>query len=72
MVTDVVMSKMSGRELAERIASIQRGIKVLYMSGYTDNAIVDHGVLGEGINYIQKPFTVDGLARKVREVLDRK
>jgi two-component SAPR family response regulator len=46
-------------------------MKVLYMSGYTDNAITHHGVLEEGINYLQKPFTVDGLARKVREVLDK-
>jgi PAS domain S-box-containing protein len=70
LVTDVVMPKMSGLELAERIASIQPEIKVLYMSGYTDNAITHHGVLEKGMNYIQKPFTVDGLARKVREVLD--
>jgi len=59
------------RELAERIASIRPEIKVLYMSGYTDNAIVHHGVLEEGVNYLQKPFTVDGLARKVREVFDK-
>jgi signal transduction histidine kinase len=71
LVTDVVMPKMSGLELAERIASIQPEIKVLYMSGYTDNAITHHGVLEKGMNYIQKPFTVDGLARKVREVLDK-
>jgi len=44
---------------------------VLYMSGYTDNAIIHHGVLREGMKFIQKPFTVEGLARKVREVLDK-
>jgi two-component SAPR family response regulator len=46
-------------------------MKVLYMSGYTENAIVHHGILIEGMNYIQKPFTVDGLIRKVREGLDK-
>jgi DNA-binding NtrC family response regulator len=71
LVTDVVMPKIGGRELADRIAEIRPEIKVLYMSGYTDNAIVHHGVLGEGMKFIQKPFTVDGLARKVREVLDK-
>jgi len=71
LVTDVVMPKVNGRELAERMASIRPGIKVLYMSGYTDNAITHHGILEKGMNYIQKPFSVDGLARKVREVLDK-
>jgi signal transduction histidine kinase len=71
MLTDVVMPGMSGHQLAKRLESLQPGMKVLYMSGYTDNAIAQHGVLGEGVNYIQKPFTVDGLARKVREVLDK-
>ena len=71
LLTDVVMPQMSGRELAERMASIRPEIKVLYMSGYTDNAIAYHGILEKGINYIQKPFTVDGLARKVREVIDK-
>ena len=71
LVSDVVMPKISGRELADRIAEIRPEIKVLYMSGYTDNAIVHHGVLGEGMEFIQKPFTVDGLIRKVREVLDK-
>ena len=71
LVTDVVMPKIGGRELADRIAEIRPEIKVLYMSGYTDNAIVHHGVLREGMEFIQKPFTVEGLARKVREVLDK-
>jgi two-component SAPR family response regulator len=46
-------------------------IKILFMSGYTDDAIARHGVLEKGVNYIQKPFTLEGLARKVREVLDK-
>ena len=71
MLTDVVMPKMSGRELANRLGSLHPEMKVLYMSGYTDNAIALHGILEEGLNYLQKPFTVDGLARKVREVLDK-
>ena len=71
LLTDVVMPKMSGRELAETLMSIRPRIKVLYMSGYTDNAIVHHGVLETGMDFIQKPFAVDTLARKVREVLDK-
>jgi len=67
----VVMPQMSGRQLAEQLKQVCQDFKVLYMSGYTDNAITHHGVLEEGMNYLQKPFTVDGLARKVREVLDK-
>jgi two-component system, cell cycle sensor histidine kinase and response regulator CckA len=70
ILTDVVMPGMSGRKLADRLKEIHPEIKVLYMSGYTDNAILHHGILEPGINFIQKPFTVDALARKVREVLD--
>lgn len=71
MVMDVVMPGMNGRELAKSLASHHPEMKVLYMSGYTDNTITHRGVLEKGMNYIQKPFTIDGLARKVREVLDK-
>jgi signal transduction histidine kinase/CheY-like chemotaxis protein len=70
LVTDVAMPGMSGREVVARLAPAHPSMKVLYMSGYTDNAIVHHGVLMPGIAFVQKPFTPNGLARKVREVLD--
>jgi two-component system, cell cycle sensor histidine kinase and response regulator CckA len=70
VITDVVMPGMSGRELAERLLTVRPSLPVLFMSGYTDDAIVRHGLLDEKLNFIQKPFDSAGVARKVREVLD--
>jgi len=69
LLTDVMMPKMSGRDLAKQFGQYHPETKVLYMSGYTDNAIAHYGVLEEGGEYLQKPFAVDALLRKVGEVL---
>jgi len=70
LITDVVMPGISGRVLADRLQSVYPEMKVLYISGYTDDAIVRHGVLDHGIPFLQKPFAPKDLAKKVREILD--
>jgi hypothetical protein len=72
LVADVVMPGASGRELARQLAQSRPDTRVLYVSGYTDDAIVHHGMLEPGLAFLQKPFTPDALARKVRQVLDAK
>lgn len=70
LLSDVIMPGLNGRALAERLQLRQPGLKVLYMSGYTDDAIVDHGVLAAGTHLLHKPFSEESLIHKVREVLD--
>jgi PAS domain S-box-containing protein len=70
LITDVVMPRLSGRELATRLIAKRPGLKVLYISGYTDDSIFRHGVLEGGMAFLQKPFNLKSIAQKVREVLD--
>ena len=72
LVTDVVMPEMNGRDLAKKMPSLYPDMKRLFMSGYTADIIADHGVLDDGVHFIQKPFSMKELVTKVRGVLEQK
>jgi CheY-like chemotaxis protein len=72
LLTDVVMPKLGGRLLAERLASSFPAMKVIYVSGYTDDMVVRHGIVNATVEFLQKPFTIRALQEKVRQVLDGK
>jgi YesN/AraC family two-component response regulator len=71
LMTDVIMPEMNGSELAKRLSSQSPHLKLLFMSGYTANIISQHGVLDEGVHFIQKPFTKNELITRIRDVLER-
>ncbi len=72
VITDVVMPGMGGRQLSEKLQDLTPGLPILFMSGYTDDAVVRHGILHEKVNFLQKPFAPTALAQKVRDVLDER
>jgi YesN/AraC family two-component response regulator len=69
LLTDVIMPEMNGREFYEKLALKLPGLKCIYMSGYSRNVIGEHGLLGKGVNFIQKPFTMKDLSKMIRQVL---
>jgi len=71
LIADVVMARMSGKELADRLRGVKRDLRVLYTSGYTENTIMHHGVVDPDVSFLAKPYLPEDLARCVREALDR-
>jgi DNA-binding NtrC family response regulator len=71
LITDVVMPEMNGKDLRDKVAGLQPEIKTIFMSGYTANVIAHHGIIDEGLDFLQKPFSVKALLEMVRDVLDR-
>ncbi|MBN1294781.1 MAG: response regulator, partial [Candidatus Latescibacteria bacterium] len=71
LITDVIMPRMGGKELTEKLKELHIEFKVIYISGYTDNSISGQGILSEGENFLHKPFTPTQLLQKIREVLDK-
>jgi two-component system cell cycle sensor histidine kinase/response regulator CckA len=70
LVTDVVMPEMNGRELVDKLCAAQPGLKHVFISGYAADVLAPHGVLAEGVHFVQKPFSMHALAAKLREALD--
>jgi CheY-like chemotaxis protein len=70
LVTDIIMPRVGGRELAERLRALRPALRILYLSGYSDETLDHQGLPGEGLAFLQKPFTPMTLARRVREVLE--
>jgi FixJ family two-component response regulator len=69
LITDVIMPEINGKELANRLGAVRQGLRCLFMSGYMADVIANHGVLEQGVLFLQKPFTMKSLAEKVREAL---
>jgi DNA-binding response OmpR family regulator len=70
LLTDVIMAGMNGKEFTEKLGTLKAGFRSIFMSGYTDDVIAQHGVLDKGVHFLQKPFSIQNLAAKIREVLD--